>query len=287
VIGDVNHGGQLQNIQNGAAPDDTSVILRVRQDGTPAPGNPFHPYCSVTTTTQCDSDDDCPGGQVCRKQNLRYYAYGVRNSFGLALDPVTGALWDTENGPDAYDEINYVAPGANSGWVPLMGPDSRDPQVIGDLFHMPAAGITYSDPEFSWLSPIAPTAIAFPYGSSLGPAYDDKVIVSDVVVQQLYAFPLNATRTGFDLAGIPGLADAVADSAAERDALRIGTGFPATDIEVGPDRHLYLVRIAPGAIFRIRGPEEVTALPLGAAALLPLVLAAFGVHYAIARRRPA
>jgi glucose/arabinose dehydrogenase len=286
VIGDLNRTGQLQNVPGGAAPDDTSVILRVRQDGTPAPGNPFHPYCSIATTTQCDDDGDCPGGQVCRKQNLRYYAYGVRNSFGLALDPVTGSLWDTENGVFDYDEINRVTPGMNSGWGPIMGPDARDPNGVGDLFHMPAAGITYSDPEFSWLQAIAPAAIVFPHGSSLGEAYDDTVIVGDINPQQLYALPLNAARTGFALAGIPGLADGVADSVAERDLFRIGTGFPATDLEIGPDGNLYVVRIAPGSIYRIVGPREVPALPPWAPVLLAAALAA-GAWRAVraARRR--
>jgi aldose sugar dehydrogenase len=45
-----------------------------------------------------------------------YYAYGIRNSFGIDFDPVTGDLWDTENGPSYGDEINLVKPGFNSGW---------------------------------------------------------------------------------------------------------------------------------------------------------------------------
>ena len=55
----------------------------------------------------------------------RYFAYGVRNSFGLAFDPQTGTLWDTENGEDSYDEVNIVDPGFNSGWKAVMGPISR------------------------------------------------------------------------------------------------------------------------------------------------------------------
>ena len=51
----------------------------------------------------------------------RYYAYGIRNGFGLDFDPVTGKLWDTENGPSFGDEINLVEPGFNSGY----GGDSR------------------------------------------------------------------------------------------------------------------------------------------------------------------
>jgi glucose/arabinose dehydrogenase len=278
VIGDLNRAGQLQNTPAGAPPDDTSVILRVRQDGTPAPGNPFTPRCSVTTTTTCDDDVDCPGGETCRTAVSRYYAYGVRNSFGLALDPVTGSLWDTENGVLDYDEINRVTPGMNSGWIPLMGPDARSPYGIDDLVHIP--GSTYSDPELSSLSTLGLTSIVFPHGSSLGNAYNDVAIVGEVNLGQLYAVPLHWSRTSFDLGGIPGLADLVADSHVERDALRFGTGFWATDLEVGPDGHLYAVRIGPGAILRIRGPGQasVPALPIGPAALLALALGAAGVR---------
>ena len=287
VIGDLNRGGHLQNVAAGQPPDDSSVILRVRQDGTPAPGNPFAPYCSVSTATICDDDGDCPDGQSCITKVARYYAYGVRNSFGLALDPVTGGLWDTENGWQDYDELNYIEPGTNSGWFPLQGPDARSANGVGNLFHMPGAGITYSDPEFSWLPTVAPTAIVFPHGSSLGPAYDDVAIVGEINLQQLYALPLNPARTAFDLAGIPHLVDLVADSYNEGNLLRIGTGFMTTDLEMGPDGHLYVVRLFPGSIYRIRGPRElssVPALPQWGAALLPLLLGAAGVLYARMRR---
>ena len=50
-----------------------------------------------------------------------YYAYGIRNSFGMDFDPITGNLWDTENGPSYGDEINLVEPGFNSGWQAITG----------------------------------------------------------------------------------------------------------------------------------------------------------------------
>jgi glucose/arabinose dehydrogenase len=50
-----------------------------------------------------------------------YYAYGIRNSFGFNFDPVTGNIWDAENGADDKDEINIVKPGFNSGWDQVMG----------------------------------------------------------------------------------------------------------------------------------------------------------------------
>ena len=107
VIGDVGRGGVLQNIKNGSGPSDTSVIFRINpENGLPAEDNPF---------ISNNSSDPMN----------RYYAFGIRNSFGMAFDPVSGTLWDTENGDKTYDEINLVRPGFNSGWYSIMGPISR------------------------------------------------------------------------------------------------------------------------------------------------------------------
>jgi glucose/arabinose dehydrogenase len=253
VIGDLNRNGQLQNNPAGSAPDNTSVIYRVNGDGTAAAGNPFTPYCSVTTTQSCSVDGNCPGGETCRTQVARYYAYGVRNSFGMSIDPVTGALWNTENGPSNYDEVNRVSPGFNSGWNQIMGPDARDPEDVGDLFNMPGAGSTYSDPEFSWLATVAPTAILFPRG--LSETYDVAALVGDSNNGSLYSFPLNAARDGFELGGFMGLSDLVADDVTERNAVRIGSGFGAiTDLKEGSDGAVYVVSLGNGAIYRIAGP---------------------------------
>jgi len=259
VIGDLNRGGQLQNNATGAAPDDSGAILRVQQDGSAWPGNPFTPYCSQTTAQACPTGSGCPGGESCRSGVARLFAYGVRNSFGLALDPVTGALWDTENGPGSYDEVNRVDPGFNSGWVPIMGLDARDPQGVGNLFAMPGGGSAYSDPEFSWLTPIAVTGIVFPTGGALGPAYDAVALVGDFNHGFLYRFALDAGRTGFDLDGVAALADLVADSADERDLLRLGQGFGGISaLERGPDGNIYVLSLTAGAIYRLRALDPPT-----------------------------
>jgi glucose/arabinose dehydrogenase len=288
VIGDLNRNGKLQNNAAGADPDDTGVILRVEQDGSPAAGNPFTPWCSGATGVACDEDADCGASGPCVLEAASYYAYGVRNSFGLALDPLTGALWMTENGPASYDELNRVAPGLNSGWNDLMGPDARDPQGLANLWNAPGAGSTYSDPEFSWLSTIAPTGIALPYGSRLGHAYDDRLLVGDNNLGQLYSFPLDAGRTALDLAGFAGVADLVADSASERDQFRLGSGFGAiTDLELGPDGALYVVSIERGTVFRIEGPPPVPALHGAPLAALAAALAATGAAALAGRSRRA
>jgi glucose/arabinose dehydrogenase len=262
VIGDQSHSGQLQNIATGPVPDNTSVILRLNADGTPAAGNPFTPYCNNLTTQTCATSAQCPPGGTCLTQVRLYYGYGERNCFGMTRDPATSFLWDTENGPfnPTYDEVNHVPIGANSGWSRIMGPVIRDPEGTVDLWNMPGQGLTYNDPEFSWLDSTAPTGIAFLIGSSWGPAYDQTVIVGDAIFGAISAFPLNAARDAFVLTG--GLADLVADNNAERDQVRIGTGFLGIvhivrGLEV-PNPHIYVVSINAGTIYRIRGPVPVS-----------------------------
>ena len=89
----------------------------------------------------------------------KYYAYGVRNSFGLDFDPLTGNLRDTENGPASYDEINLVRPGFNSGWQTVMGPISLSKNTEKELVNFP--GSHYADPIFNWAEPAAVTDIEF------------------------------------------------------------------------------------------------------------------------------
>jgi glucose/arabinose dehydrogenase len=237
-IGDLNHAGLLQNMGSGA-PDDTGVVLRLNADGTVPPDNPFAAL----------------GGNAAK-----YFAYGIRNSFGLAFDPVTGLLWMTENGPDIYDEINLVRPGFNSGWRQIMGPDARDMQGVGDLVLLP--GAHYGDPTFSWQDPVGVTGIAFLASDALGPAYRNDAFAGDVNRGVLYRFRLNPARDGFVLQS-PDLADRVADSPAELDEVTFGTGFGGiTDVEVGPDGRLYVLSIGHGAIYVV-SPQgsEPGALP--------------------------
>lgn len=267
VSGFVQRTGQLRNDPLGDPPDNAGVILRILQDGTAAPGNPFAPYCSATTSTSCVSDPDCPAGEACLTQVGLYWSYGLRNSFGIDIDPVTGELWDEENGENEYDEINRVVRGMNSGWTAVMGPM---PTPTVPLFEMPGGAAVYRDPEYTWLAPTGPTGLAFPAGSSFGPAYEQSVLFADFnLPSQLYALPLDPARTAIDLA------DRVAESQAELDAFAIATGFTSRVVatEFGPDGHLYVVTYFDGTIRRIEGP--------GRAAVPALPAPAFGVACAV------
>lgn len=223
VIGDLNRDGMNQNYPNGPAPDSTSVILKIDRDGKP--------LANVLSG---------------RDGLAAYYAYGVRNSFGLAIDPVTGALWDTENGPDSYDEINLVTPGFNSGWEKIMGPADRSSAKVGDLVQL--GGSQYADPKFSWHAPVAVTDIAFASSNRLG-GYANDIFVGEYNGGNLYHFKPNGDRNGLVLDGA--LADKVADGD-EASAVVFGTGFGGiTDIENGPDGYLYLLSFNDGNVYRI------------------------------------
>ncbi len=283
AIGELERRGQLQNDPVGPAPDDTSVVLRLLQDGTAAPGNPFSAYCSVTTTQTC-TPGSCPGAESCLSGVEQYWEYGIRNVFGLALDPVTGDLWDTHNGAANWDEVNHVEPGLNNGWTPLMGPG--DPGSVS-LFDMPGAGSTYADPAFSWFDPTGVTGIVFPHGSSLGTNWDDTVLVADFISPgQIYALPLDGPRLGMDLAAFPNLQDLVADTRTEHDQLLFGTGFSGgiTDLERGPDGAIYVVAHNQGTIYRISGTPSVPVLPWPGLGLLVSVLLGVGFSFFRSKR---
>lgn len=176
-----------------------------------------------------------------------YYAMGVRNSFGITFDPNTGNMWDTENGDDDYDEINLVPENFNSGWIEIMGPAKSQEQIDA----LPEYGnFVYSDPEFSWQKPVAPTAISFVKSDKLSD-YADSVFVGDCNTGNLYRFNLNSDRTGFVFES-PGLSDNVHNVDESMDEIIFGTGFGCvTDIEVGPDGLLYIVSLSEEKIFRI------------------------------------
>jgi len=236
VIGDLNHRGKLQNTNDGPDPDDTSVILRVNpNDGSAVKDNPFIKDANIAMH--------------------KYYAYGIRNSFGITFDPITGNLWQTENGPDVYDEINVVKPGFNSGWTQVMGPLSRNTGfMIGQLVNFPHSH--YADPVFSWKNPVAVTDIEFMKSSVLGEKYKNNIFVGDYNNGNLYYFEVNSTRTGINLdinQEKIGLSSLVVDNANQQSAVTFGTGFGGiSDIKIGPtDGFLYVLSINDGIIYKV------------------------------------
>ena len=127
-----------------------------------------------------------------------------------------------------------------------MGPISRNPGVSeSDLVSFP--GSHYSDPVFSWLKPVAVTAIEFLKSTKLEPSYQNNMFVGDYKNCNLYFFKLSAERTGIQLDNsqqAAGLSDSVVDNKNELNAVKFGTGFGGvTDMKTGPDGFLYILSI--------------------------------------------
>jgi aldose sugar dehydrogenase len=84
----------------------------------------------------------------------------------LDFDPITGNIWDTENGPGDGpgdgDEINLVEPGFNSEWHEVHGMASNTAgfDLEEDIVDFEGKG-KYSDPEFAWINTVGPTALTF------------------------------------------------------------------------------------------------------------------------------
>jgi glucose/arabinose dehydrogenase len=290
LIGDVGRRGQLQNLADGpfgpGQPDDqfggpepddahlTGVILRLNDDGTTPTDNPFFDV------------GEAIAGEV--GENIqKIFAYGLRNSFGMAFDPVSGALWEEENGDDTFTELNRADPGFNSGWVQIMGPVARigqykeiettfgagnlqqirwPPQNIADspeealsrLFMLP--GARFSDPEFSWKFEVAPAAIGFVKGRGLGPSFQNDLFMgaarTTLVGGHLFHFNLTGNRRKVAVDD-PRIQDRVADNLdkfeiTESEELLIGRDFGiGTDIETGPNGNLFVVSLTNGEVYEI------------------------------------
>ncbi len=227
------------NNKRGPPPDGTGGILRLDIEGNPLPNAPL-----------INSNNNT--GDISM---LRYYfAYGIRNGFGMDFDPITGKLWDTENGPNNGDEINLVEPGFNSGYPKIPGgfasAEYNPPVNIDrDLVNFGGLG-KYSDPKFAWDTTVGVTAIKFLNSTKLGPQYENNVFVGDINNGRIYRFELNEDRTALKLDGA--LADKVANDADELRSAIFGTGFGSiSDIEVGPDGYLYILEHSRGEIVRI------------------------------------
>jgi glucose/arabinose dehydrogenase len=294
-MGDQGRRGWLQNLANGPfetapfvddtfggpAPDNahlSGMILRLNEDGSAPADNPFF------------AAGEAMGGEVGANIQ-KVLSYGHRNGFGMAFDPYSGFLWETENGDDTFSELNRVVPGMNGGWIQIAGPqhrffDFKDIEVHqfggalqqarfpptrlanapGEardrLFMLP--GAIYVDPELSWKYESGPAGTTFVKGTALGPENDGTLWIGSSrgfaqvggTGGSLYRIRLTRNRMRVDVSD-PRLADRVADNlgkfeGTESESLLIGRGFGTTpSIEQGPDGNLYVVSITDSAIYKI------------------------------------
>jgi aldose sugar dehydrogenase len=226
IIGDVGgHTTMVQNFENGSEADGTSGILRIGKNG--------------------EVSEPIIGTGAFGKY---YFAYGMRSSYGMDFDPMTGVLWDTENGAPFVDEINLVDTGFNSGWKIVQGMVPPDYNLTGLVMFNSESH--YSNPEFTWTEPVDPTALEFLASSAFGEEYENDMFVGDISNGTIYRFELNENRSAFVLEGA--LDDTVANTPEEAEDAIFGTGFGSiSDIKTGPDGYLYILSSVDGTLFRV------------------------------------
>ncbi len=190
-------------------------ILRVRDDGSAPPDNPFV-------------------GRTGYKPEI--YTLGHRNSLGLMVHPLTGALWNNENGPNGGDKINIILPGRNYGWpVVSFGRDYAGPRVSD---HPTREGM--ETPIVVWIPSIAVAGMAV-YTGDRFPAWKNNVFVGSM-------------RTG-EIPGTGHLERIVFNEKTEelrRESLLGELKQRIRDVHQGPDGYLYLLTDEDdGALLRI------------------------------------
>jgi aldose sugar dehydrogenase len=146
--------------------NDVGKVLRIRDDGSIPPDNPFV-------------------GRTGAKPEI--YTYGHRNSYGLAFHPETGVLWQAEIGPMGGDEVNILVPGKNYGW-PLvsMGRNYTGTLVSSEPWFRPEM----ENPRMFWVPSISPSSILF-YTGDRFPSWKGNLFVGALNGKQLQRVAFN------------------------------------------------------------------------------------------------
>ncbi len=155
--------GTMQNAQDLKSP--LGKIHRVNDDGSVPKDNPF-----------VDTPD----------ADRTIWSYGHRNPEGLAWEPVTGRLWESEHGPSGGDEINIIEKGHNYGW----GVASKGLQ--GGITKTSEAGM--DDPIVYYTPAIAPAGITFYTGTRYSGWKNTSLFVGGLVGQQLRRLEIDSEK---------------------------------------------------------------------------------------------
>jgi len=127
-------------------------MLRVDREGRPQRDNPF-------------ADRQGARGEV--------FSYGHRSPQGLAFNPWTGSLWQTEHGPRGGDELNIIRPGANYGWPVVTHGVNYSGTTISEQKSAPGM----EDPIRVWTPVISPAGIAF-YDNAAFPGWQRSLFIA-------------------------------------------------------------------------------------------------------------
>ncbi len=132
----VSCGDRFQMKQAQDLADLAGKIVRLRDDGSVPPDNPFVGR---------------PGARP------EIFTYGNRNPQGLALHPDSGKVWEVEHGPRGGDELNILKAGANYGWPLVTYGTNYDGSIITNTRHLDGM----EDALRTWVPSISPSGLCF------------------------------------------------------------------------------------------------------------------------------
>jgi glucose/arabinose dehydrogenase len=159
--------GERQKFDPAQDPKGTlGKVLRLKEDGTPAPGNPlaakgFHPAV---------------------------WSYGHRNLLGIAFD-ASGNLWEQEMGPKGGDEVNLILPGRNYGYPIVSDGDHYDGKPIPDHDTRPE----FEKPKVSWNPVISPAGLIV-YSGKLWPQWKGDLFIGGLSSKALIRVDVDGTN---------------------------------------------------------------------------------------------
>ncbi|HEY1878159.1 MAG TPA: PQQ-dependent sugar dehydrogenase [Rhizomicrobium sp.] len=187
--------------------NDLGKIIHITPEGAPAPDNPFL---------------NKPGARP------EIWAYGLRSPEGLAFDPKTGKLWNTDIGPEGGDEINIIRKGANYGWpVISYGIEyTRPAYPIGDNGIRVGNGYTKNDgmeqPVYYWDPSFTPSGLTF-YHGDLFPEWKNSLLSGALSGEALDRLEIRG------------------DKVVAEEALLTDMNTRIRDVAVGPDGAVYVL----------------------------------------------
>jgi glucose/arabinose dehydrogenase len=198
---------------------DLGKIVHVTAEGAPAPDNPFIGKPGVLP---------------------EIWALGTRSQEGLAFDPRSGRLWETEHGPRGGDELNIIEKGKNYGWPVAVHGIDYPGNAIGD-------GVTHKEgmeePVYYWDPVIAPSGLAF-YTGTLFPQWQGSVFVGGLRGMMLDRLTI------------------VKDKVVAEEPLLTDLHARIRDVRVGPDGAVYVLTDSGTATVSPRTPPTSKLLKL-------------------------
>jgi glucose/arabinose dehydrogenase len=193
------------------------TIVRLHDDGTSPSDNPF-----------VDRGDARP----------EIWSYGHRNMQGLALHPLTRAVWSNEHGPRGGDELNLIVRGGNYGW-PVV---SYGIHYDGSVFTTETGRGGMESPKFAWIPSIATSGLMIYTGEPF-PWWHGDVFVGGLAGEQLSRVSLaNGTTAMSQETLLEGVLGRIRDVRQGPD----GFIYIATE-QFGGDRRSVIVRLEPAA----------------------------------------